>query len=222
MSTAKIKKRLSNAFSGLLGISKKRASQLLPSNLTAGKAYEAHVLSVVCEKLKQKEGCSLILKNGSKIVLKTGGGGINRRYPWIEVSKNGNPIGEIFTDIYFTSMSHSLSRTSRSPTPGEFHELDIVMTNYGSSGMPKHDEILIGVECKHTEYKKSLLKEILGVRREMGLLANPLPTVFTKWPSKMVPSNPPSCLLVYSSSSKVNNYSKPGRTYGIEFHHETM
>lgn len=222
MSAVKIKKRLSNAFSRLLGVSKTRASQLLPTNLTSGKAYEAHVLSVVCEELKRKEGCSLILKNGSKVVLKTGGGGINRNYPWIEVRKNGNPIGEIFTDIYFTSMSYSIRGASGKPTPGEYHELDIVMTMFGASGMPKHDEILIGVECKHTEYKKSLLKEILGVRREMGFLSRAIPTIFSKWPLTSVPSNPPSCLLVYCSSNKVSNYSKPGSTFGIEFFHETM
>lgn len=222
MSRSSIKKRLTKAFSGVLSISKKRALQLLPVNLTSGKAYEAHVLSIVCEELKLKEGCTLILKNGTNIVLKTGGGGINRNYPWIEVKKNGIPIGEIFTDIYFVSMSHSRSGTSNKPTPGEYHELDVVMTIYGATGMPEHDEILIGVECKYTEYKKSLLKEILGVRREMGLLSHPQRTSFSHWPSVNVPSDPPSCLLVYCSSSKVNNYSEPGKTFGIEFFHETM
>ncbi|MBI1423279.1 MAG: hypothetical protein GC149_07425 [Gammaproteobacteria bacterium] len=222
MSAAKIKRRLSDAFSRLLGISKKRASQLIPANITSGKAYEAHVLSVICEELKHKEGCTLILKNGSNIVLKTGGGGINRNYPWIEVRRNGNPIGEIFTDIYFISLSHSLNGGSSTPTPGEYHELDIVMTNHGAAGMPRHDEILIGVECKHTEYNKSLLKEILGVRREMGYLSGANNTIFSKWPSSNIPSDPPSCLLVYSSSNKVSTYSAPGKTFGIEFTHETM
>jgi len=92
VSVTRIKKRLSDAFSGVLGISKKRAYQLLPANLTSGKAYEAHVLSMVCEGLRYNEGCSLTLRNGSKIVLKTSGGGINRNYPWIEVRKNGDPI----------------------------------------------------------------------------------------------------------------------------------
>ena len=164
------------------------------------------------------------MKNGKTIVLKTGGGPINKNYPWIEVKKEGVLIGEIFTDIYFISMSYSLNQSNRKPTPGEYHELDIVMTKPRGNGMPRHDEILIGVECKNTKkYRKSLLKEILGVRREMGLLAGTLvATEFSQWPSTTVPSSPPSCLLVYSTSNKVKNYSRPGETYGIDFIYEPM
>lgn len=222
MNIKKIKDRLSRAFEGLLGVSRSRASLLLPSNLTAGKAYEAHVLSVICEELKIKESCKLILKNGNTLVLKTSGGGINRNYPWIEVQKNGRVIGEIFTDIEFIAFSYSASGSIGNPTLGEYHELDIVVTEPGATDRPRHDQLLLGVECKNTEYQKNLLKEILGIRREMGLLAGQNKTSFSSWPSRTVPADPPSCLLVYSTSPKITNYSRPGRTFGIEFIYETM
>lgn len=222
MSKKEIIDRISVAFSRVLRVPKSRALQLLPPSMTSGKMYEAHVLSIICEELKYKEGCSLVLKNGSKIVLKTSGGGINRKYPWIEVWRNGKLIGEIFTDIHFVSMSYFLSKKASPPSPGEYHELDIVMTKAGVVNKPEYNDILIGVECKHTEYNKSLLKEALGVRREMGLLSESNKTIFSRWPSCSVPSNPASCFLVYSSSNKVAAYEAPGKIFGIEFNHETL
>ena len=221
MTASALKQKLSKAFSKLLGVSQQNALGLLPAKVTSGKAYEAHVLAVVCEALVRNEGCRLVLKNGSKIVLKTGGGPINRAYPLIEVWRDDQLLGEMFTDIYFTSMSYSILGSAQ-PTLGEYHELDIVLTKPGAVGMPAHDQLLMVVECKNTEYHKGLLKEVLGVRREMGLLSQPTPTIFRSWPASKVPSDPASCLLVYCSSRKVNDYSRPGSVFGIQFVHEVM
>lgn len=221
MTANQLKNKIAKAFSSILGISKSKASTLLPNTLTSGKAYEAHVLSIVCENLKYKEGCNLVLKNGSNLVLKTSHGPINRLYPWIEVSKHGNVIGEIFTDVEFLTLSYA-QKNHVSLMLGHFHELDILLVKKGINGRPQHSDILLGVECKNTGYTKSLLKEILGIRREMSLLASSNKTVFNTWPRRDVPADPSSCLLVYSTSSKVAHYSAPGDTFGIDFIHEQM
>ncbi len=221
MTPKQLKKKISKAFTSILGVSQSRASKLLPNNLISGKAYEAHVLSVVCEKLRYAEGCNLVLRNGTKLVLKTSHGPINRQYPWIEVSKQGNVVGEIFTDVEFLTLSYD-AQSHTKPLPGHFHELDIVLTKEGLSGRPKHSDILIAVECKNTGYTKSLLKEILGIRRELSYLQNDYRTAFNKWPRPYVPAKPSSCLLVYTTSSQVANYSAPGDTFGIDFINEQM
>ena len=221
MTPKQLKKKISKAFTSILRVSQSRASKLLPNNLTSGKAYEAHVLSVVCEKLRYEEGCNLLLRNGTKLFLKTSHGPINRKYPWIEVSKQGSVIGEIFTDVEFLTLSYDTQPHTK-PLPGHFHELDIVLTKKGLSGRPKHSDILIAVECKNTGYTKSLLKEILGIRRELSYLQNDYRTAFNKWPRRYVPANPSSCLLVYTTSSQVANYSAPGDTFGIDFIDEQM
>ena len=137
-------------------------------------------------------------------------------------------IGEIFTDIYFNSMSYCESKSKsgayRKPTSGEYHELDIVMLKKDAQNgtMPEYDQILIGVECKDTRFQKNFLRGVLGVRREMGLLRESSPTIFSNWPFSKVNSEPVSCLLLYSSSSEVNNYTKPGNFFGIGVFHETM
>ena len=221
MTAQELKERIARAFSTLLRISQTRALKLLPSKLIMGKVYEAYVLSVVCEKLKNHEGCHFILKGGNKLVLKTSPGPINRQYPWIEVYRKRQFLGEIFTDIEFLTLSYQLSSHSQNIqlTSGHFHELDIVLTrpNITNGNRPLPCDIFMAIECKNTIYTKSLLREILGIRRELSLLSNPKRTRFNNWPRVFVPTDPPSCLLVYTTSLQVRNYQGPGDIFGIDF-----
>jgi len=107
-------------------------------------------------------------------------------------------------------------------TSGDYHELDILIVDAGSSGRPRYDQIWLGVECKNTGYGKELLREILGVRRELSLLTDAKFTRFQNWPRMTVPANPPSCLMVYSSDEDVMDYAAPGLMFGIDFVHEPM
>jgi len=46
---------------------------------------------------------------------------------------------------------------------------------------PKHNEIALGIECKaHANFDKSIVKEVLGVRRELSLLTNKVPSILTQ------------------------------------------
>lgn len=195
--------------------------ELLPKEVTAGKLYEAYILALVAKQLSSVERLQLMLVNGSYIPLKTSPGPINRAYPYIRIMRNGQTIGEIWTDIEFISLSHGL-RPSGAPTKGEYHELDIVIVDPGLSGRPTNKQVWLGVECKNTGYKKGLLKEILGVRRELSLLSYRKRTKFQIWPRTFVPCNPPSCLIVYSSDPAVAQYARPGEVFGIDFHYEEL
>lgn len=200
-----------------------QASRLMSSS-AGGKVYEAYILGLVAKNLTQKEGCSLLLSYGSKIVLKSSPGPINLSYPSIRVTRGARLIGELWTDVEFVSLSHFMRSPTSTPSAGEYHELDLVMTVPGMRDRPTHNSILLGVECKDTVYEKDLLREILGIRRELSLLhdgSDPsCRTAFKKWPRSSVPAIPASCILVYSTSPAINKYSAPGKVFGIDFNYE--
>jgi hypothetical protein len=221
MNKAAVKSKITKALR--LGMKGKKADieGLIPKALTAGKLYEAYVLALVCQQLKSHENCTLTLIGSSKITLKSSPGPINSAYPYIRVDRNGQHFANIWTDIEFTSLS--ASQSGKVPlTLGDYHEMDIAVLSPGASARPLPAQVLLAVECKNTGYQKSLLREILGVRRELSLLQAPVPTAFSIWPRAMVPADPPSCIAVYSSDPSVLNYSGPSSFFGIDFFHQPL
>ena len=100
--------------------------------------------------------------------------------------------------------------------------MDLLIVEPGQQGRPPHDTVWLGVECKNTGYEKGLLKEILGIRRELSLLTDEKSTKFSSWSRSSVPADPPSCLLVYATDAGVLDYAAPGTVFGIDFVHESM
>jgi hypothetical protein len=221
MTAEEIKNRITEIFEELFPTASEPELDLVPRSLMDGKIYEAYILAVVARELSYQEGMELRLVNGNLIQLKSSHGPINRSYPCIEVYRDGSKIGEIWTDIEYLTLSYSCSYRP-SPNKGDFHELDILMVTPGVNERPRHDQVLLGVECKNTEYNKGLLKDILGVRRELSYLQDLHSTIFNKWPRSKVPADPPSCLLVYSTSPSVQEYADPGRVFGIDFFHKVL
>jgi hypothetical protein len=134
---------------------------------------------------------------------------------------SGRCVAEMWTDIEFISLSYS-RRRGGPPERGEYHELDIAVVEPGLEGRPPHDCIWLAVECKNTGYHKGLLKEILGIRRELSYLQESRSTRFRTWPRATVPAEPASCLVVFSTDPAVLLYSRPGDVFGIDFRHEEM
>lgn len=221
MTRDEIFKKLQRAFRNYLGAPSAVARGLVPSAVSAGKLYEAYVLSLVVQRLVDDEGFKLTLVGGSKIKLKSGPGPINRAYPHIEMKRSGVVVAELWTDVEFLSLSRAMR--SGPQTKGDYHELDIVVVEPGQTGRPPHNTVWLGIECKNTSgYEKALLKEILGIRRELSLLRNDTATQFRNWPRSVVPADPPSCLLVYASDSSVKEYAEPGKVFGIDFFYEPI
>ena len=217
-----IKKRIEAAIKKYAKARSSKAYSLVPSSLTSGKLYEAHVLSLVLEHLYNDENFRIVLINTNLIPLKSSPGPINPRYPHFDLFNGRQKIAELWTDIEFLTLSCSYRNSLTPPTSGDYHELDILIVDPGVSGRPSHKNVWLGVECKNTGYNKNLLKEILGIRRELSLLQNHQSTKFSKWPRTTVPADPPSCLLVYSTDSSVSSYASPGGVFGIDFYHEDI
>jgi len=188
----------------------------LPNDIRSGKLYEAHVLALVAERLVLEENCTLTLKNGSHVYLKSSPGPINRNFPYIEVHRDGVLLGEMFTDVEFTTLSHYLSNNPPQKSC-YYHELDILLTKPNPNHRPYHHEILLGIECKNTAFQKSLYRAALGVRRELSLLSDSTNTSFRQWPSTILPCNPASCFIVFGSDDKILNYTESGAVFGIQF-----
>ena len=222
MNKKAIKARIESLIKRFASASSSSAYALVPQSLTSGKLYEAHVLSIVIEQLSTQENYQITLINSRFIPLKSSPGPVNRSYPYFELRRGANLVAELWTDVEFTSLSYYQRGTSRPIQRGDYHELDIVVTDSGVSGRPSHSNIWLGVECKNTGYNKGLLKEILGIRRELSLFVDSRSTRFTRWPRSQVPADPPSCLMVFSTDVAVSQYSSPGDEFGIDFQYEQI
>jgi hypothetical protein len=219
MTAAEARKRITQAFAKVFGISPSSASKVLPLGDPLGKLYEAYVLTQVVRELRIKEGLQADLVNSRSLTLKAGGGGINRSYPFVQLKKNGRVWAELWTDIYFTTLSCDSARRTGSPLACDYHEMDIVVVPPRTSGLPCNSDIWLAVECKARPYGKNLLREILGIRRELSYLDHPVSTRFTVWPRSSVPANPPSCIMVYSTDPDAANCQPAGDRFGIDFVH---
>ena len=222
MNVKQIKARITRAFKQYASAPARSRFDPIPKALTAGKLYESYVLGLVAAQLSIKEGLQLRLMAGTQLRLKSSPGPINRRFPRIDVYRGQNCIAELWTDVEFLTLSCVRRSGQYSPTQGDYHELDIVMLKPGCNGRPTYEMISLAIECKNTGYSKSLLKEILGIRRELSFLSEEQRTCFNSWPHTMIPADPPSCLLVYSTDDNVIQYSKPGDVFGIDFFYKPM
>ena len=194
-------------------------TSLLPANVTDGKAYEAVVLCDVLARLKALESYTPTLATGQTVTLRVQGGPIDPKYAHFDLTHPALPALRAYTDIEFTTMSYCRDRAPAPSRRSHRHELDVLVVDRDASGRPCPDRIRIAVECKATKFEKVQLRALLGVRRELGLLTASEPTGFAQWPRTTVPIAPPSCLMLYSTSSAVHEYRHAASTYGVDLVH---
>lgn len=192
------------------------------TTIVPGKIYEAWTLGFLVQQLIAHEASVVTVMNGSKLRLRSSGGGVNRTYTYLEVARPGLPTIELWTDIQFTGLSYYRRGMPTPLSPCDHHELDIVAVPAGTTGRPRHDEILLGIECKHTPFAKHMARAALGVRRELSYLHSPEPTAFGSWLRDSVPAQPASVLAVFSSDVGVAKYQPAGDEFGVDFHHLSM
>lgn len=227
MTKEQIKRKIERAVARLAGIRANEVAGLVSGNFADGKLYEAHVLAYILEKMVKEEGLRVIFRPGAdgprtRIALRSKGGPLVERFPHFDLIREGVVVGELWTDIEFYALSFTLKTAARAPTPGDFHELDLIVVKPNTRGKPFPDDILLGVECKDMSYGKDKLRQVLGVRRELSYYADPKRTAFRNWPRSRVKADPPSCLLVFCSYGDAKNFEEPGKVFGIDFIHETM
>lgn len=188
--------------------------------LTDGKLYELYVLSEVVDTLAQR-GFSLAFPFTS-LNFKSSPGKIKLSDPHFEVRVSAgasSPDYRIFVDIEFDTLGHATVGASDN---SRRHEIDIVVTT-ATSGFPTHSEIALAVECKAVaKFKKGLLKEALGVRREMSLMAPAQQSALSQHGGVAqvnVPASPPSEFWLAFIDPKGTNYAASPTAFGIELRH---
>jgi hypothetical protein len=101
-------------------------------------------------------------------------------------------------------------------------KIDIVVLDI-LNGYPAYGNIALGVECKAAaNFSKSILKEVLGVRRELSLLqARTQSSLSTLGgtPTLFVPAQPLSEYWLSYLDPAGNEYKESPQAFGVEFKH---
>lgn len=215
-----IKDQLEKYFSQYLEIDSASARQLLGNAELQDKAYELASLIGMMHALKKKHHrITFRLSKGTSVVFRGKGGPIDRnKWPFINVIRNNRIVGEIWVDIEFMSISAGNSTRIKGHLYAKCHELDVLLVKPNVSGRPYPCEIYLAIEAKHRLYSKQLLKELLGVRREMAMRSMPIINEFAWWGSA-VPANPPSALISFCSYKNIEKYSASEDYWGIKMKH---
>jgi hypothetical protein len=193
------------------------ADAQLVKALTDGKLYELFVLADVVEALDQR-GCRLSFV-GSTLKFKAGPGMLKTSDPHFEVQTPRGRLLWLFVDIEFDTLGH---KTTAASDDSRRHEIDIVVVD-ANTGYPTHDQIYLGVECKAVaNFGKDLVKEALGVRRELSFFVQAPQTSALSLlgaGAVHVKADPPSEFWLAFIDPKGLNYSQSPAAFGIELHH---
>jgi hypothetical protein len=159
---------------------------------------------------------------GSSIILKMSPGVINFRDSHFDLeSQQGMVLFRLYTDIEFITLGASITSAN---DYSAYHELDIAVVEAQVSGRPHYRQIALGVECKSSAvFAKTIVKEVLGLRRELGLLHDPpLRSILSEFaPSGHyvdVRAFPPSEYWLAFVAPNGLAYQTSPRAFGIRFH----
>ena len=189
--------------------------------LDRGKLYELYVLSELVCHLKQR-GCRMGFQ-GSSIVFKAAPGKIKASDPHFVVTAPDRSKSRIFVDIEFETMgtSRALLQGTAGLDLSSRHELDLVVVDTRSP-YPSFREVLLGVECKsQASFGKDVVKEVLGIRRELSRLVQPRRSRLSDAGASgiTVPADPASEFWLAYDDPKGDDYRLSPAAFGIAFRH---
>lgn len=184
------------------------------SSATKGKVYELFCLAELLDYL-DANGVSITYIGRSKASFKAAPGGIKHTDPHFELVKSQQTL-DLYVNIEVRSLSSAITTTT---DRSRHHELDLAIVEHGLSGRPRHDQLVLGVECKAVaNFRKSVLKEVLGVRRELSLLNSTDSRLQDFLGSSVaVNADPGSEYWVRYIDSSGDKYSDGAACFGIDF-----
>jgi hypothetical protein len=191
--------------------------QQLLAALNDGKLYELYVLSELLENLRNR-GFTISFV-GSSLAFKAAPGKIKLSDPHFVIVSPMQDKFWVFVDIEFITLG-----TLHGPVTdlSSHHEIDIVVVD-AIVPNPLFDQIALGVECKcHAKFGKNLIKEALGIRRELSLLHPPLWSRLTQSgsvPPVYVPADPCSEFWLAFIDPGGQHYGESPAAFGIELRH---
>ncbi|WP_133239988.1 hypothetical protein [Limnohabitans planktonicus] len=220
--TANAINSITKIFNSTLGSASGLQASLV--GMVASKLYEAKVLAELLN-LLEASGYHFRVVNGA-VCLKAAPGPINTSYSYIELLQNNVHVANIWTDVEFVGLSSFyLTGLPQPSARGEYHELDILVCDPNAITRPRSNQVFIGVEAKHWAHiPKKLLREILGVRRELSFVdfRSGRPSIAVRSLKNLQRSNPASHLVfAYSTvyphgSGPVTEWAVPAKEFEID------
>jgi hypothetical protein len=185
--------------------------------LRKGKLYELWVLSQVVQDLHAR-GFTLFFR-GRTLKFKAGPGQVNPTDGHFEILAPDGTRLWMFVDIEFQSLGSSKTHVS---DYSRLHELDIVVL-LSVSPNPPHDHVALGAECKCVaKFQKHLIKEALGVRRELSYFRNSTQdSILSQLGGSPVAvrARPPSEFWLAYIDPKGDQYDESPAAFGISLRH---
>ena len=220
---AKAKKAISTFFSTHKACMK---ATLVKSK--GGKIYELYCLARTLEWLRSTYGVSSRLVNGTVVNFKASPGNIDRSRSYFVVAKHGK-FFELHTDIQVQTLGASMIRGWIGKSG--YHEIDLVLIDPSvhDGDMPQHSDVVLGVECKsNAKFEKGIVKQVLGIRRELSLLSQPTPNELDRafgpamhigGYSPLVNADPASLYWLSYIDQSGDDYAGSPGSFSIEFKH---
>ena len=101
------------------------------------------------------------------------------------------------------------------------HEIDLVLVEGAQDGMRSaHNQIVLGVGCKaYTNFRKKIIRQVLGVRRELSLLnyKPSRPRLFLCGQLRLVEADPLAEFWLAFEDPKGMKYRFGPKVFGIDF-----
>ena len=191
--------------------------QLL-SALAQGELYELYVLSELLTDLRSR-GFIIQLAAGHTLKFKAAPGKIKHTDPHFLLTAPDGTRLWLFINIEFLTLGKIIANTQDS---SDRHELDLVLVD-ATPDYPDPRNILLAVECKSTSnFQKHIVREALGIRRELSFLVDELDSRLTSLGGRRVvsvPAYPTSEFWLAYIDGAGTDYEQSPRAFGIQFKH---
>ena len=192
------------------------------NKVNKGKVYELYCLSLVVEHLK-KYGYNICIQSRARSIdFKASPGKIDRNKSYFTAYARNGVVFEIHTDIEVMTLGIGPNYSNLGPQDlSAYHEIDIVVIEQGLLERPRYDQLILGVECKaDAHFRKPILKQVLGVRRELSFLCELRPSRLAQAVGEYSPeirAYPSSEYWLAYIDPKGDSYQISPATFGIEF-----
>ena len=170
------------------------------------------------------QGAGIKFVGGPLVKFKSAPGLIKAGDPHFRVYLSTSKAAElwIYVDVEFKTLG---ARMSGAADLSDRHEADIVVVHRDFThlppAIPDHDDISLAVECKDVaNFSKSILKQVLGVRRELSYVPRAERSSFLCQLGighSKVRANPPSEFCLAFTDPGGNKYTQSPRAFGIDF-----
>jgi len=211
------RERIDAVIEALTGLRGQGSAMAEVTSLRDGKMFEVLVLVWLFRKLTES-GYTVVAVNGTILELSSNPGSIDTNAMHFDVMVDGDTVAKIWNNVQFLGTGYSAAVTNAereplsTPLAPDYHELDIAVTMPEvTNGLIPMEKVLIAIECKDRRLDKGMLRQVLGLRRELSFMResdNGWESIPIEGFSTITSQSPPSRLFLCSSHPLPDGYDK--------------